>query len=301
MNASAPGRPAPLDYALLAFIGVAWGSSFLFIELALRSFAPLTLAALRIVTALTLLWTLVLLSGQAVPHDRRSWIGYALIGATNSAIPFFLISTGQQSVDSSLAAILMVSMPLFTLVLAHLFTNDRATPRKFVGAAIGFVGVLLLFAPAIAAGLNGGLVGQLMVVGGSLSFAVMQVIAHRFKGGTPVVNATCSFSCSALPMIALAVLLERPFAAAVKWESALGMAALGTISTALPFVVLFVLIRRTGPNFVVLNNFLAPPTGILWGVALLGEVPHWTAYVALVVILSGIAVATSAPRRAAKA
>jgi drug/metabolite transporter (DMT)-like permease len=217
------------------------------------------------------------------------------MGLTNSAIPFMLIALGQLRIDSSLAAILIATVPLFTLVLAHGFTEDKSTPRKIAGTLIGFGGIVLLVGPAALAGLTAGVVGQLLVVGGALCFAITQILAKRHRGGTPVVNAACSLTCSALWTVPLAFLLEEPWQAEPAALGIAALAALGVLSTGISHLVFFLLIHSTGPSFVTLNNYISPPVGLMWGILLLGENPPWTAYAALAVILVGVAVATRHP------
>lgn len=291
-------QPRLADYGMLLFLGLVWGSSFLFIGVAVKSIPPLTLAALRCLIGALVLLAAARAMGHPIPREPRAWLSYLAMGLTNSAIPFILITLGQTRIESGLAAILIATVPIFTLVLAHWFTDDKTTPRKAAGTLLGFIGIVLLVGPAALAGVAAGVVGQLLVVGGALCFAITQVLVKRHKGGTPVVNAACSLTCSALWTVPLAFLLEQPWQAEPTWTGVSALIALGLLSTGLSHLVFFLLIKSTGPSFVTLNNFIAPPVGVAWGILLLGENPPWTAYVALGVILLGIAVATSRPRAA---
>ncbi|HEY7610675.1 MAG TPA: EamA family transporter [Alphaproteobacteria bacterium] len=289
-------QPRLADYAMLFFLGLVWGSSFLFIGVAVKSIPPLTLAALRCLIGALVLLAAARVMGHAIPRDPRAWLSYLAMGLTNSAIPFILITLGQTRIESGLAAILIATVPIFTLALAHWFTEDKTTPRKAVGTLLGFAGIVLLVGPAALAGVTSGLVGQLLVVGGALCFAITQVLVKRHRGGTPVVNAACSLACSALWTVPFAFAVEQPWHAAPALIGAGALLALGILSTGISHLVFFLLIRSTGPSFVTLNNFIAPPVGLAWGILLLGENPPWTAYAALAVILAGIAVATRRPR-----
>jgi drug/metabolite transporter (DMT)-like permease len=277
-------------------LGLVWGSSFLFIGVSIKSIPPLTLAALRCLIGALVLLAAARAMGHAIPRDPRAWLSYLAMGLTNSALPFMLITLGQTRIDSGLAAILIATVPIFTLALAHRFTDDKTTPRKAAGTALGFIGIVLLIGPAVLAGLAGSLVGQLLVVGGALCFAITQVLVKRHRGGTPVVNAACSLTCSALWTVPLAAIAEQPWHAEPALVGIGALLALGLFSTGLSHLIFFLLIRSTGPSFVTLNNFIAPPVGVAWGILLLGEHPPWTAFAALGLILAGIAVATSRPR-----
>lgn len=299
------GQPGAADFAMLAFLGLAWGSSFLFTGLAVKALPPLTLAALRIAIGMTVLLAALRLAGHRLPGDARSWRNFLLMGLTNSALPFMLLAGGQARIDSGLAAILIAATPLFTLVLAHPLTDDKATKLKTLGAAIGFAGIVILLGPAALAGRGGGVLGQLMILGAGLCFALTQILARRMRNDAPIlVSAACSLLCSALWTVPLALVVERPWAASPDWAAAGGalaalgaVAALGLISTGVAHLGFFWLIGRTGPNFVSLNNYISPAVGIFWGWLLLGERLSWTAFAGLAVILTGVAVA-SWPRRA---
>ena len=285
-------QPRLADYAMLLFLGISWGSAFMFIGVAVKSVPPTTLTAVRCVIASIALLAVARAMGHAIPRDRRNWLLYLALGLTNSGIPFILISLGQTRIDSSLAAILIATVPLFTLVLAHVFTEDKSTPRRTVGALIGFGGIILLVGPTALAGIGGDVAAQLMIVGGALCFAITQILVKRYRGGPPIVGAGCSIACSAIWTIPLALVLDRPWQVEPTLLATGAAVVLALVSTAATHFVFFLLIGRTGPQFVTMNNYIAPGVGLLLGVALLGEQPHWTAYAALAVIVTGIAVAT---------
>lgn len=289
-------QPRLADYAMLLFLGLVWGSSFLFIGVAVKTIPPLTLTALRCLIGALVLLAAVRVMGHAIPRGARTWLSFLAMGLTNSAIPFMLIAMGQTRIDVGLAAILIATVPIFTLALAHVLTDDKTTPRKAAGTLLGFAGIVLLIGPAALTGFASGVAGQLMVIGAALCFAITQILVKRHRGGTAVANAACSLACSALWTVPLALLVEEPWHAAPTLGAVGAMLALGVLSTGLSHLVFFLLIKSTGPSFVTLNNFIAPPVGVAWGILLLGENPPWTAYVALGVILLGIAVASSRAR-----
>lgn len=129
------------DWGILAVLALVWGSSFFLIELGLTGFGPLTLVFLRIALAVPLMLVAMRMAGQSLPRDRHSWWQLTIIGFLNLAFSQALFFWGQTRIDSSLASILNATVPLWGVVLAHCFTTDeRATPAKVVGVAIGFWG-----------------------------------------------------------------------------------------------------------------------------------------------------------------
>ncbi len=292
-----PLHPGPTtgDYALLLLLSLVFGSTYLFISLGLQTIPPLTLAALRGVLGFVALAALTLMFGHEVPRDARSWRAFLLIGFFGGALPFVMMSYAQQRIDSSLASIIITSMPLFTLTLAHFFTDDRASPRKFAGVTIGFVGILLLLGPAAMQGQSSSVVGQLLYVGAALSYAVMGVLIRRLGAGagTALSRTACSNGVATAMLVPLAFLFEQPLAISPSLNSILGVLGLGLISSTLGQFLVFRLNATAGPNFTSANNYMGPPVGIMWGVLLLGEEITWLRVAAMLVIFLGIAFATT--------
>ena len=130
---------------MLAALAALWGSSFMFIELALRDLAPATVILIRIASGALALAVYLRLAGHRLASLRPYAAPLALLGLVNTAAPFFLIAWGQQSIDSGLAAILNASAPLFTALFAlPLDRSQRVTGLRFAGVLLGFAGVVLL-------------------------------------------------------------------------------------------------------------------------------------------------------------
>jgi drug/metabolite transporter (DMT)-like permease len=287
--------PRASDYVLLLVLGVVFGSTYMFIALGLQTIPPMTLATLRALLGTVALAALTLAFGHTVPRDRRSWRAFVLLGFFGGALPFTLMSLAQQRIESSLASIIITSMPLFTLALAHVFTDDRASTRKFAGVLIGFAGILLLLGPAALRGQSSSVVGQLMYVGVALSYAVMGVLIRRLGAGSGTVlsRTTCSHGVAAVMLIPIALLLEQPLAIAPSASSIVGVLALALLSSTLGQFLVFRLNATAGPNFTSANNYIGPVVGILWGVFLLDEEVTWLRIAAMFVIFAGIAFATT--------
>jgi drug/metabolite transporter (DMT)-like permease len=287
--------PRADDYALLVLLGFVFGSTYLFVSLGLQTIPPVTLAAARALLGALALLALTLMFGHEIPRDARSWRAFALIGFFGGALPFTMMSFAQQRIESSLAAIIITSMPLFTLALAHLFTDDRASRRKFAGVLIGFSGILLLLGPAALRGQGSSVLGQLLYVGVAISYAVMGVIIRRLGAGagTALSRTACSNGIAAVILVPLAFLIEEPLAVSPSLHSWIGVLGLGLISSTLGQFLVFRLNATAGPNFTSANNYMGPPVGILWGVLLLGEEITWLRLAAMLVIFAGIAFATT--------
>ena len=281
------------NIALLLLLGIIWGSSFLFVNLGLRGFTPVTLAALRCILGAALLFAVARAMGLRLPRQGRVWAIFAGLGLLSSALPFVLINAGQTRIPASVAAILISAVPLLVLLLAHFFTDDRIRPHKAAGVAIGFGGIVLLVGPAALEGFTRGLVGQLFMLAAALCFAMTTVGARRLVTGvSPVVSSFCSLAMASLFTVPLALIVDTPAAQSWRWDALLGLAGLGFLSTGIAYIVYYRLTATAGPNFVAMNNYIAPSIGVAWGMLILDERPGWNAFAALAVILVGVAIAT---------
>ena len=152
---------------MLLALAAIWGSSFMFIEIALRDLAPSTLILLRMSSGAAALAIYIKATGRSF----RALLPYAwplaLLGLVNTAVPFFLIAWGQQYIDSGLAAILNASAPLFTALFAVAYDqSQRVTGMRLAGVVLGFGGVVLLVGFELSGG-ERAVAGGLAVVGAS--------------------------------------------------------------------------------------------------------------------------------------
>ena len=282
------------DWLLLLALVAMWGSSFMFNRVAVASLPPWTVVAGRIGIAALVLTAVVHATGRRLPPPGRTWAPFVLIAAIGNAIPFYLITWGQQVVESALAGILMAVMPLATLVLAHfLVADERMTRPRATGFVIGFGGIVLLMGPAALAGAGGDamLVYQLAVLGGALCYALQSVLTRLIIRGDVMVAAAATLIVASLMVVPAALWLDRPWTLSPRGVSVAAVVWLGVAPTALATVLYFQLIRSAGPTFMSLVNYLSPGVAVLLGLVVMGEHPHAIAYFGLVLILAGIAVA----------
>ena len=292
-------EPKVQDFVGLVLLSFVWGSSFVAIAAALQSFGPFTIAGGRITVAALFLTLFAVARGHHFPRQAKIWAQLFFIGVTGTALPFTLIAWAQQSVDSSLAAILMALTPLNTLIVAHIATHDeRFSRRKIAGLAIGFFGVALLF------GGDNGDTGSAIAIGaiylGTLSYSVSGVKMRKLNHLPPEVVAAGLLICSLAVSLPLAFIVEDADISAAQSMSLVAVAYLGLFSSGLAVVLMAWLVFRVGVVFMSLNNFLAPIVGIALGMSLLDEVLSLTTLIASVLILSGVALTVWAKRRPAQ-
>ena len=173
-----------LDWALFVTLGFFWGSSYLFIKVAVDAgVPPFTLVASRLLVGFVLLATVAAVARERLPRDLGTYRHLAVIAVLSVALPFCLISWAEQSVDSTLAAVINGAIPLFVIVIAAVVLPDeRMTPARVVGLLIGFVGIAILvgFDPAVLS--SSGLVPVVALLGSTISYASGGVYARRYPG-----------------------------------------------------------------------------------------------------------------------
>ena len=286
--------PNPRDWSHLVLLSFMWGTSFLFTRIALGTLPPVTVVAARLVLGAVVLLGLLRVAGHRLPRGTTIWVWYFVLGLLGNALPFTLITWGQERIDSGLAAILLAVMPLGTLVLAHLFVaGESMTRAKTAGFCIGFAGLVVLVGPDALRELGGGsssIGRQLAVVAGALCYSANAIVARRLPPHAAVVNTAGSILMATLLMVPIALIVDRPWTLGASVEVAVALGWLGIVSTAVASVVYFRIIASAGPTFLALINYLIPLVAVVGGMVVLGEElpPH--ALVALAIILGGIGV-----------
>ncbi|MFK7988286.1 MAG: DMT family transporter [Sandaracinaceae bacterium] len=285
----------------LLLLASLWGPSFFFIRLAVEDIPPITLVAGRMVGATALLYGLMRLRGGRLPRDPAVWRRFAFVALTGTAVPFVLVSWGEQFIDTALASILNATVPLFTLVLAHFFTaDDRLTWRKGFGVLLGLLGTVLLIAPSVGEGSEVGVLGLLAVLVASLGYSVSGVYTRiHMRGMAPMVAPTMQFLISGVLLVPLSLAVDRPWTLAAPSPTAWGgFLALIVFGSVLAFVVYYRLLEIATASTISMCTYLIPVVGVGLGVSVLGETLPPSAYVASGAILLGVLVVNGLPRRA---
>jgi drug/metabolite transporter (DMT)-like permease len=294
----------PITHWLLLFALVAmWGSAFMMTGIAVRGFSPTVLVTVRLIMSAVLLGGLVLLRGMRFPMLGRFWLFSLLIALAGNCVPFWLISFGQQRVESGLAGILMGIMPLTTMVLAHFFVpGERLNVIKATGFAIGFTGLVVLLGPAALLELKGQgntLLYELAILGGAVCYAIQAIVARHRPPADPLVAAAGVMVMGSLVMLPIGAAGAPAELAAAPVGPLWALLALAVVATSIATVVFLKLVTVAGPSFTSFINYLIPVWAVLMGMLFLGERPGVAAMVALALILSGIGLGEVGSRRVA--
>ena len=287
-------RPAQL--AWLIALGAIWGSSFLFMKIAVPAFGPAMMMGGRIGIAAVVLTVFAWLLKKSLPRGRQ-WKPAIITGIFYAAIPLVLWGYAAQTLSVSLLSIINATAPLFGAALSLLWLRERTSAKGLVGLALGFVGVAVLVGgeefragetPALAIS---------AAFAASILYGGISLYNQSAKIADPYSNVLGALWVATLMMLPLMVMFPRretPGMAA--WSS---VAALGILCTAIAYVVYFRLIEQIGAAPTLTVTYLIPLFGVLWGVMFLDERigVHHVAGAAM--ILAGIALVAKSRRAAA--
>jgi drug/metabolite transporter (DMT)-like permease len=287
------------DWLLLIVLSILWGGSFFFAKVAVGELPPLSIVLGRVAVAALVLHLLVLASGQRMPRDPALWRDFVVMGLLNNAIPFSLIFWGQKEIASGLASILNATTPLFTVLVAHLLTpEERATPAKLLGVALGILGVALMIGLDVASGVGAHVLAEIAVLGAAVSYAFAGVFGRRFKGRPPLIVAAGQLTGSSALILPLALLVDRPWTLPLPSLTALGaVLGLALLCTALAYVIFFRILGRAGPTNLLLVTFLIPVSALMLGLAFLGERLDSHHLIGMALIALGLAAIDGRPLR----
>jgi drug/metabolite transporter (DMT)-like permease len=213
------------------------------------------------------------------------------------AIPFFLISWGEQSIDSAVAAILDATVPLFAIIIAHVtLHDDKITLPKIGGLLLGFVGVVVLVSKDLG-GPAGSLLGQAAVVLASIFYAVGSVYARLHTESTPgILRSLGPLLSATVVMWLVAPVAEAPFQVPQLPITWIALLWLGVLGSGFAFILAYYLIHAIGPTRTTMVTYLFPLGGVLLGVVFLGEALSWQLIAGAVLIVASLAVANLSPR-----
>jgi len=262
-------------FLLLLALTAMWSPSFLFIKLAVHDLPPLTIAASRIAIASIILYGIVRWKGYNFPKDWQFWFHASMMGLFSSCFPFCLFCYAEGTINSSLAAVLNGTTPMFTALLAHLFVpSDRLSLTKTVGISLSLGGLVFLFAPYLLEnGLNGSAYGMLAAAVASFCYSVGHIYGKKYyMGHKPFVGPTASLIASAVFLWPFAAYYESPLSLPFpSAEALIGIAGLALLGTVIAFVLYFKLLEECGPTAVSLVACFFPVGGMLLGFIFLGE------------------------------
>jgi drug/metabolite transporter (DMT)-like permease len=273
------------SWLMLIANAAVWGSSYMLIKVALDDISEGGVVCIR--TALGAALLLAFAGRRGVVHQARErWRWIVVLGFVQVVVPFLLITYGENRISSSLTAILIAVVPIWTALLALRFDHtERSHGWALVGIAVGIVGVVLLFGVDLS-GSADELAGGAMMLAAALFYAISWLLVkHKMAGAAP--EAVAGGTMLVAAVVTLPLLAAAPPSSAPGLDTVAALLALGAGGTGIAFVLFYGLIADIGPARASMVSYVAPAFSIVYGVVLLGESLTAAAVAGLLLILAG--------------
>lgn len=257
----------------LSLLSLIWGASFLSVRVALDEIGPLTSVAHRTGWAMLILWAVALIRRMPIPHGIRIWAAFLVMGMLNNVIPFTLMAWGQLHIETGLTSILNASTAIFGVIAAAVFfADERLTPRRAIGVSIGFIGVATAIGLDAFRSFDLRSLGQLAVIGGTISYALAGVWAKKqLSGLSPQIAAAGMLTGSSIIAIPAAILIEGPIRMDLQPATWAAIAYYAVIATAVAYLLYYRVLKMAGSGNLMLCTLLVAPVAIILGAVVLGE------------------------------
>ncbi len=284
-------QPTKQDWIGVFSLGLIWGGTFMVVAMALEGYGPITVATSRTTLGALTLLLLMRLTGRRFPTLTPALGGsIILIGLLSTAIPFMLLSWGQQFVPSAFAGLSMAAIPLMVLPLAHFFSDEPLNLRRLLGVCLGFSGALVLIGPGLLQlGQGTEPLAQMACITAALCYAVSSILTRRCPPIDPVALAALTLLVGAALLLPIMLMTEG----LPEWQGTrptLALIVLGLVPTALANLLRVSITRSAGSVFLTLVNYQVPVWSMVFGAWILSEALPLRFYIALTLILTGMAI-----------
>ncbi|GBF27087.1 putative inner membrane transporter YedA [bacterium MnTg02] len=284
-------RNPHIELALLCLLALMWGSSYLFIKIAVETIPPITLIAARVAIAALLLSAIMAKRKHRFPREPRIWQALFVQSIFNSIGAWTVLAWGQQYVDSGLAGILNSTSPIFVFFITWLWTRHEAVSGdKLIGALLGLAGVILIVGVNALDGFGQNIAAQLAVLSGAMLYGLAAIYGKRFADLPPSVTAACTMIWAAVILIPMSLVIDRPWTLSPSGASVCAALALAIFSTAGALIIYFRLIKTIGSMGVASQAYLRIGVSVLLGMILLGESVDWSVVLGLLAVAMSVAI-----------
>ena len=279
-----------LELALLGLLALLWGSSYLFIRVAVATIPPLTLIAVRVSVAALALLALLAALGMRLPRGRIARRALLVQAMLNSVLPWTLLAWGQQFVPSGLAGVLNSTSPVFVFLAARFTTRgEQAGAAQLAGALLGIAGVMLIVGRGALEGLGHAVAAQLAILAAAFLYALAAIYGRRHADTPPLATAAGTLAWASLWLVPASLVVDRPWTLSPTTASVAAALALAILGTALALLVYFRLVRTLGAMGVASQSYLRAGVSVLLGAAILGERVDAATAAGLAAVLAGVA------------
>ncbi|HEX5729372.1 MAG TPA: DMT family transporter [Microbacterium sp.] len=280
--------------AQFVLTGIIWGSSFLFMKVALDGISPGQVVWSRLLLGGLTLGLFVALRRDPLPRSLKLWGHMTVLALSFCVVPFLLFSWAQQHVTSGLASIYNATTPIMTAVMAGLlFRVERLKPVQIAGILAGILGVMVIIAPWQGLDLNQSLIAQFAILGATACYGFSLAYMRKFvshSGMSALVFSFLNIGIAAAIMLVLTPFVALTPVALNPWIIG-SVVLLGCLGTGVVYIWNQNTLRAWGPTRASTVTYITPVVGVALGIAVLGEELSWNEPVGAVVVFVGILLA----------
>lgn len=257
---------------MLFVLALLWGSSYLFIKIAIVDISPITLMAVRVSIAAMFLRSIMFWQGLVFPRDWNTWKMLFIQAIFNSIGAWTILAWGQQHISSALASVLNSTTPIFVFFIALFFTRHESVNMvRLFGALLGVFGVGLTVGVGAMSNIRLEVAGQLAALFGAFLYACAAIYGKNFSHLSAVVTSAGTMLWATICLVPLSLLMERPWEIQPSIETIGATLILAIFCTGFALLIYFRLVKTLGPMGVASQAYLRASVGLLLGVVFLGE------------------------------
>lgn len=287
-GASPPAFRLPhyLAYLTLCLI---WGTTWMAIRVLVRDVPPLWSAGVRFILAAAIMLLISAVRGSKAPQGPREWRAVCVLGITMIALPFGLLFWAEQSVTSSMSAVLYSAMPLCVAAFTPWMSKHSVPRTAIFGMVLGAGGIAVLFGQGLAATrstLLGGVAILLAVISNAFS---IHFAKREISGMDPVATTGWQFLVGAVVLVAGSSVMERGRASEWTPHALLALLFLAVVGSAVAFGLYYWLLRHVQPYQISTLSLVVPLVAIVEGALILREPIPPLMLVASLVVLAAVA------------
>jgi drug/metabolite transporter (DMT)-like permease len=273
-------------------LGVAWGCSFLFIEVVVDETGAIELAAGRIFFGMLAVGAYIAITRRTVRWSRRLFVPVSLLSIVGMVIPFSLIAWGQEHIDSGVASVLNSTLPVFTAAIAAaVLPDEEFTPARLLGLTLAVAGMVVLTGDEITDVTDSGVLGQLAVVGAAGCYGIAAVVSRNLlsdqePAGLSFIQLVLATVYS-VPLLFIATSGDPNYdLSAEAWASLVAVGAVGAGAGVIAYLWLIEMIGSVRASLV---TYIVPVVAVFLGWAVLDESVTWNTIAGGVLIVAGVA------------
>lgn len=287
------------ELVLLALLALLWGSSYLFIKVAVAEIPPITLIATRVSIASALLLAVVFWRGLHLPRDTPTWVMLFVQSVFNAIAAWTLLAWGQQYVDSGLASVLNSTSPIFVFFITLLITrHEVVSALKLAGACLGLLGVVLIVGIDALNGLGQQVAGQLAAIAGAVLYACAAIYGKNFSHLPATVTAAGTMIWATVCLVPVSLMIDQPWTLTPSIQAIAAALALSIACTGIALLIYFRLIKTLGSLGVASQAYLRAGIGVILGMVFLGEQINLLVGIGLIAAILGVTAINMPTRKA---